>query len=81
MLDSNTPVAVSATDSQCEETSMLNGPLQVETGRRAEAMWPPETCWLPERALSSTQLQNLCLNAPILCKAQCCAEMPSLSTE
>lgn len=51
MLGGNTPVAtVSATDNHSEETSVFNGPLQVET-RRAEARWPAEPRQPLERAL------------------------------
>lgn len=51
MLDGITPVAMSATDSPCEETNAFNGPLQVETVRKAEARWPVVPRWLLERAL------------------------------
>lgn len=34
-----------------EETSVVNGPLQVETRRRAEARWPAEPRQPLERAL------------------------------
>lgn len=52
MLGGNTPVAtMSATDNHSEETSVFNGPLQVENRRRAEARWPAEPRELLERAL------------------------------
>ena len=56
MLNGNTPVAMSATDNQCEETNAFNGPPQLETGRRAEARWPAEPHWLLERALSKRRV-------------------------
>lgn len=74
MLTGDTPVAMPATDSQCEETNALNGPLQV-TIRRAEGR-----PWLAAGE-GSVPAQNLWLNAPSLCKAQFCAEQPLLPTE
>lgn len=51
MLECNIPVAISATNNQCEETNAFNGPLHVETGRRAEARSPSDPHQLLERVL------------------------------